>query len=104
MKVNALDCGWKCDSCCDYLSAIVAKSISEPKQFHADPEWMGFNYAGLVVPLEVHQVLRGPIEAKAVIPVHFVVGSGCGVSPDILIPDSDELYVVAGKLAFKQFA
>ncbi|KAM7535957.1 hypothetical protein Aperf_G00000100020 [Anoplocephala perfoliata] len=81
-----------------YCSAdfvIIAKQYGKPWRFSHDPQWKDFNYAGLVVPVEVQRVLRGPMEPNRVEVIHFVRGIFCGIPRD-RIPNGNQSFLVAG--------
>ncbi|KAM7542437.1 hypothetical protein Aperf_G00000012290 [Anoplocephala perfoliata] len=81
--------------CSNDFAIIAKKSSEETQRFFPDPDWEDFRYAGLAVPLEVQQVLRGSVGPDKNIVIRFVQGSSCGVLRD-KIPDSGKAYILTG--------
>ncbi|KAM7542134.1 hypothetical protein Aperf_G00000012395 [Anoplocephala perfoliata] len=95
---KACDCGpilFQKKYCTSDFAITAKKSSGEPQQFFPDPNWVGFNYSGLTVPLVVQQYLLGSVGPEANIVVHFMLGSLCGI-PRKMIPDGDRTYIVTG--------
>ncbi|KAM7543158.1 hypothetical protein Aperf_G00000012303 [Anoplocephala perfoliata] len=88
--------------CSNDFAIIAKKSSEEAQRFFPDPDWEDFRYAGLAVPLEVQQVLRGSVGPDKNIVIRFVQGSSCGVLRD-KIPDSGKAYILTGRECYNRY-
>ncbi|KAM7542926.1 hypothetical protein Aperf_G00000012380 [Anoplocephala perfoliata] len=86
------------------FSFTAKRAFEEPKRFFPDPNWKGFNFAGLSVHLVVQQILLGSVGPESMhTVVHFVQGSNCGV-PQEMIPDARRTYIISGRECINRFS
>ncbi|VDO07146.1 unnamed protein product [Rodentolepis nana] len=80
---------------CNNDFAIVARKVGPSTRFVEDPEYVGMKYAGVVIPVAVDQVFRGPMKVNTTVSLRYVMGSFCGVDRNS-IPEDGQRFLITG--------
>ncbi|KAL5109009.1 Transmembrane emp24 domain-containing protein 4 [Taenia crassiceps] len=81
---------------CKQDFVIMARRTStEPRTFYRTSGPKLLHFGGIILSLEVKQVLRGPLEENITVDFHFVQGAICGVTPS-MIPSKMANFIITG--------